>query len=142
MKSKLIATMLTTSILVSSFGYAFAATKSELNSQSNDLDSKIAEKKEEIEEVENNISAAMKEVQSLVAQISQYEQEISDLSKKIDTVSNEIAHPAHARQVRPCMERVGWVFGNGLHRNAAGHSGVKGIDGGSLDRPTAAKSRS
>jgi len=90
MKSKLIATMLTTSILFCSFGYAFAATKSELNSQSNDLDSKIAEKKEEIEEVENNLSAAMKEVQNLVAQISQYEQEISDLTSRIDTVSNEI----------------------------------------------------
>lgn len=37
-----------------------------------------------------------------------------------------LPHPAHARQVRPCMERVGWVFGNGLHRNAAGHSGDKG----------------
>lgn len=90
MKSKLLAAMLVISMLLCSFGYAFAATKSELNSQSNDLDSKIAEKKEEIEEVENNLSAAMKEVQSLVAQISQYEQEIAELTDKIDTVSSEI----------------------------------------------------
>ena len=93
MKSKIMTIFLIVAILIVSFGtyYTFAATKSELNSQSSELDNKISEKKEEIEQVENNISAAMQEVQTLVAQISTYEQSISDLNSKIETTSNEIA---------------------------------------------------
>ena len=40
----------------------FAATKTELNNQSRELDTKIDETKKEIEHVENDLSDAMKEV--------------------------------------------------------------------------------
>lgn len=90
MKSKVTAALLLITILFTFGTYSIAATKSELNSQSNDLDTKIAEKKEEIEVVENNLSAAMKEVQTLIAQISSYEQAIDDLNDKISVVSGEI----------------------------------------------------
>ncbi|MBR2290251.1 MAG: peptidoglycan DD-metalloendopeptidase family protein [Clostridia bacterium] len=92
MKSKMIAVMLIVSLLFGAFGtyYSFAASKTELNNQSSALDSKIAEKKEEIEEVESNLSAALKDVQTLVSQISAYEQAISDLDSKIENVASQI----------------------------------------------------
>lgn len=92
MKSKFIAVLLIMAVLFGSFEtyFVFAATKSELNNQSNELDNKIAEKEKEIETVESNLSAAMQEVQSLVAQISSLEQAISDLNEKISSVTGEI----------------------------------------------------
>lgn len=92
MKNKFIAILLIVSLLLGTFEtyYVFATTKTELNNQSSDLDSKISAKKDEIEEVENNLSVAMKEVQTLVNQISTYESAISELNSKIETVTAEI----------------------------------------------------
>lgn len=89
MKNKIICIFLVL-ILVASSMEIFAATKTELKNQENNIDSKISDTKDEISEISSNLSSAMKEVQNLIAQITEYEQGISDLNTKIKDAENQI----------------------------------------------------
>ena len=77
-------------MLINQVVTVFAASKTELQQQSSNLQTQIDQTKEEITEVENNLSAAMKEIQKLTAQITEYENEIDDLNAQISDLEIQI----------------------------------------------------
>ena len=68
----------------------YAATKKELQNQQSDLNTKIEEAEDAIEDIKTEKSAAMKEVQNIISEISEYEDEIDELNDKITNLNVEI----------------------------------------------------
>lgn len=77
--------LLSTNILIT-----FAATKSELQQQSNELQNKIEETEDQIDTVQSELSANMKQIQKLTSQILDYETQINDLDAQIATLEASI----------------------------------------------------
>ena len=73
-------------IISGSIMKALAVTNSDLN----DINNKIDETKQEIDQVEQKLSSAMTQIQGLNAEIAEYENDIQDLNDKIDRLSSEI----------------------------------------------------
>ena len=67
-----------------------AATKSQLQNQSNDLQNKINQTKDEISEVQTELSDTMKQIQNLNAQIAEYQTQIDDLDAQIEELEKSI----------------------------------------------------
>ena len=68
----------------------FAATKTELQKESSDLQTKIDNTKHELGEVENNLSGVMSQIRDLTAQISEYQSEIDGLNSQISNLESQI----------------------------------------------------
>ncbi len=78
-------------ILVVSFSQIlFAVSKNELNAQNSNLNNKISETEDEIDEINGQISSSMQEVQKLDAQINDYQQAISELDRQIGDLTTKI----------------------------------------------------
>ena len=67
-----------------------AATRSELQNQSNDLQNKINQTKDEISEVQSQLSGTMQQIQNLNAQIADYQNQIDDLDNQIGELETSI----------------------------------------------------
>lgn len=92
MKKKiLIVIPLIIAIIIINIGVTLAATKSELQSEQNELNTKIQDTKNEISEVKAEMSETMKQIQSLTAQITEYQNEIDDLDSQISELEDSIA---------------------------------------------------
>lgn len=77
-------------LLISSVGYVYAETASELKSQQSNIDQKINEIKSEIKENKENQSTALNQIKQLNSEISVYEDEISGLEDRMDIVNAQI----------------------------------------------------
>ncbi len=77
-------------ILVTSPSVIFAATKSELNSQINNIDDEIEKKEEELNQVQEEMSEARKQITELNNQIGEYETQIEDLNSQLDELEASI----------------------------------------------------
>lgn len=71
-----------------------ASSKSDLNKEQKNLDNKIAETKDNLNEVENNKSQALKEIENLTAQITDYEDELENLNSQISELNKSISEQA------------------------------------------------
>lgn len=92
MKKKILFTFFILLVLISShFLVVFATTKSELQQESSDLETKINHAKENLSEVEGNLSGVMSQIRDLTVQISEYQSEINDLSSQISELENQIS---------------------------------------------------
>ncbi len=87
--SKMIA-ILVILILISMNSIIYAANKTELNNQMNDIDTEIEKKKEEINQVQEEMSEAQKEISKLTSQISEYESEIDQLDEELNDLQKSI----------------------------------------------------
>ncbi|MDO5556050.1 MAG: peptidoglycan DD-metalloendopeptidase family protein [Clostridia bacterium] len=90
-KKIIFVTILIVLVLFTNIAITLAATKTELQNQQSDLNSKIENTKNEISEVEEQMSTTMKQIQSLTAQISEYEIQIDDLDKQLQELESSIA---------------------------------------------------
>lgn len=76
--------------LLSSIGFSYAATTSELRDQQSDIDAKIEQTNTEIAGVKKQMSNALNQINSLNSEISGYENDISRLTKQLDIVNTQI----------------------------------------------------
>ena len=76
--------------LLSSIGFSYAATTSELKSQQSDIDAKIEQTNTEIAGVKKQMTNALNQINSLNSEISGYENDISKLNKQLDIVNTQI----------------------------------------------------
>ena len=100
----------------------YAASKKELQNQQSDLNTKIEETEDAIEDIKAEKSTAMKEVQNLIAEISEYENEIDELNNKITNLNAEIkdaekklneAQDEYQTQERMLNERLVLMYEDG-----------------------------
>ena len=77
-------------ILVSSIGFSYAATTSELRDQQSDIDAKIEQTNTEIAGVKKQMTNALNQINSLNSEISGYENDISKLQKQLEDVNAQI----------------------------------------------------
>ena len=77
-------------ILVTLPTVAFAATKTELNTQMDNIDDKIKEKEEELNQVHEEMSEARQAINRLNSQIDEYESELDDLKKQLNELEASI----------------------------------------------------
>ena len=82
----LILSIMSTSILV----YATSDSKTEVNKQMNNVDSKIDETKKEIGDVQSDLSDGMKEIQKINEQINDYQNQIDDLDNELNDLEKQI----------------------------------------------------
>ena len=85
-----IGTILLIAIFILQTNFVIAATKSQLNKNSNETDKKIEEAKEHLEGIKEEQSETMKQVENLVSQISQYQNQINDLDTQIIDLNKKI----------------------------------------------------
>lgn len=78
------------SILVMQNTFVLAATKNDLQNDKTEIDEKIKETKELIDDVEDKRSEALKSVQSLTYQIANAEDEVDTLQAKVNNLQSEI----------------------------------------------------
>ena len=78
--------VLTLILLLSSIGFSYAATRSELN----DIDQKIEQTNTEIAGVKKQMTNALNQINSLNSEISGYENDISKLQKQLENVNAQI----------------------------------------------------
>ena len=91
MKSKIIvAILLIILILSTNVIITFAATKSELQAEQNEIQDKIEEAEAKQEEVGEKITEATKQIQELTAQIGDYENQIEELDTKLSELETSI----------------------------------------------------
>lgn len=92
MKNKIasILGMLIISILVIQNTFVLGATKKDLQNEKSDIDDKIKETKELIDDVEDKRSETLKSVQSLTYQISDAEAEVDTLQAKVNNLQSDI----------------------------------------------------
>ena len=92
MKKKILfMVMIVIIILSTNIAITLAATKSELQNQQSDLNSKIENTKDEISQVKEEMSETMKQIESLTSQIGQYEYEIEELDGQLNQLENSIS---------------------------------------------------
>lgn len=77
-------------ILVTTPSAIFAATKTELNNQINDIDDEIGKKEEELNNVQEEMSEARKQITELNNQIGEYETQIEDLNSQLSELEASI----------------------------------------------------
>lgn len=77
-------------ILVSSIGFSYAATTSELRDQQSDIDAKIEQTNTEIAGVKKQMTNALNQINSLNSEISGYENDILKLQKQLEDVNAQI----------------------------------------------------
>lgn len=77
-------------LICSMAGQVFATSKSELNSEIDEINKLQQQKEEEKKQVSNEKSAMLTQVESLITQISNYESEIDNLESQIKTLEGEI----------------------------------------------------
>ena len=88
---KLIGIVLSIMIIMQYNVRVFAATtKTQLQNEQSEIDSKIKELQQEQKEIQNNKSAAMKSVEDLIVKISNSESEIDTLQNKVDDLQAQI----------------------------------------------------
>ena len=80
----LILTIMSTSILV------YAESKSEVNAEMDNVDSKIDDTKKEIGDVQSDLSEGMQEVQKITAQINEYQDQIDELDDELSQLESQI----------------------------------------------------
>lgn len=90
-KKVIFAVLLIIILLFTNIAITLAATKTELQNQQSDLNSKIKETENQISQVEEEMSATMKQIQSLTAQISEYQTEIDELDEEISELEASIS---------------------------------------------------
>ena len=81
----LIILMLSTNVIIT-----FAATKSELQAEQNEIQDKIDEAEAKQEQVGEKITEATKQIQELTSQIDEYENQIEELDSKLSELENSI----------------------------------------------------
>lgn len=86
---KLVAIFLTLVLIGMPSGFA-ATTKSQLESQKNDIKNQINEKKEDLENVKMEKSTTLGEVEELIDKISNYQSEIEELDSKVKELNISI----------------------------------------------------
>lgn len=91
MKRKILTIILITILLASNMLIAYAASKTELQQQSSDLDKKQKEKENELSHVEENLTGIMADIQELTEKISKYENEIYELDLQISDLQDKIS---------------------------------------------------
>lgn len=77
-------------ILISSVGFTYAATSSELKQKQSDIDSKIAETNSEIAGVKSKMTTALNQINELNSEISTYQSEINNLQDQISNLNTQI----------------------------------------------------
>lgn len=88
---KTVFTILTiTIILLTNTLLVFAASKTELESEKNTINSQIDKTKEQISEVSSDISDTMKQVQNLIVEIGGYEEQINSLDNELSGLEEDI----------------------------------------------------
>jgi len=91
MKKKLLSAILLIIIFIfTNIATAFAATKSELQQQQNQISGKIENTENQIAEVKEQISETMEQIQELTTEIAGYESEIQDLDSKLEELEKSI----------------------------------------------------
>ncbi len=78
-------------VLISSVGFSYAVTSSELNQQKKDIDNKIAEINSELAGNKDKMTTALSQINKLNSEISSYESEIKGLNTQINNLNNEIS---------------------------------------------------
>ena len=116
MKKKIVvAILLTILILSTNVIMTFAATKSELQAEQDEIQNKIDEAEAKQEEVGEKITEATKQIKELTSQIDEYENQIeeldsklSDLETSIEETQNELeeAEKQFAEQQEMLEERI------------------------------------
>ena len=89
-KKVLVAILLIILLLSTNVIITFAATKSELQQQQNDIQDQIDEAEAKQEEVGEKITEATKQIQELTSQINKYESQIEELDTKLSDLENSI----------------------------------------------------
>lgn len=91
MKKKIVIAMfLIMLILSTNVMITFAATKSELQKQQNEIQDQIDEAEAKQEEVGEKITEATKQIKELTSEISEYENQIEELDTKLSELENSI----------------------------------------------------
>ncbi|MBR3163527.1 MAG: peptidoglycan DD-metalloendopeptidase family protein [Clostridia bacterium] len=90
LRTKIVATLLISMVIMQYSIISLAATKSQLKSQQSTLNSKIKETQANLKEIKAEKSSAMKEVENLISQISEYESEIDKLNDQISQTTAKI----------------------------------------------------
>ncbi len=91
MKKKIVvAILLIILILVTNVITTFAATKSELQAEQNEIQDKIDESEAKQEEVGEKITEATKQIQELTSEINEYENQIEELDTKLSELEDSI----------------------------------------------------
>lgn len=85
-----IGTILLITIFILQTNFVIAATKSQLNKNSNETDKKIEEAKEHLEGIKEEQSETMKQVEKIITEISQYQSQIDDLDTQINDLNKKI----------------------------------------------------
>ena len=80
----LVLTTMSTSILV------YAESRSEVNEEMSNVDSKIDDTKKEIGDVQSDLSDGMKEIQKMNEEINEYQNQIDDLNNELDDLEEQI----------------------------------------------------
>ena len=78
-------------IIVANTNITRAASKTELNNQSDELDEKIHEAEAELDGIQAELTGSLKEVQDLTAKVNEYEDAISVLNSQISELESSIA---------------------------------------------------
>ena len=78
-------------VLISTFTFSFAETKSELQAEKKSIDEQIAETNSEIAGVKSKMSTTLNQITRLNSQISSYEDEIDELQSQLNTLNSQIA---------------------------------------------------
>ena len=89
-KKVIVAIILIITILYSNIIITFAATKSELQQQQNDIQNQIDKAEAKQEEVGEKITEATKQIQELTSEISKYENQIEELDVKLSGLETSI----------------------------------------------------
>lgn len=92
MKRKTVFTIIILLVVLSShIVLVFGTSKSELQKESSDLQTRIDQAKEDLSEVEGNLSGVMSQIRDLTVKINEYQGEIDDLNSQISELETKIA---------------------------------------------------
>ncbi len=114
-KKIVIAVLLIILILSTNIIVTFAATKSELQNQQNEIQDKINEAEEKQQEVGEKINQATEQIQELTAQINQYQGQIDELDGQLAQLESSIseteaqleeAENQYIKQEKALQERI------------------------------------
>lgn len=89
LKRKIVSLIIIISILLCNFSFA-ANEKSNLQNQKNDIDDKIDEAKENLENVQTDKSEALKAIEELTDRIDEYQEQVDNLDTQIDELNKSI----------------------------------------------------
>ena len=143
MKEKIVGIML---IIVVVLAYSYpsisnaASSKTQLNNEQKQIENKIAETKENLNEVGNNKSQALKEIENLTAQITTYESDLESLNSQISNLNKSIyeqtenlqkATEEYENQEKILKERLVVLYEEGLDDTTV-YNAIKAISNADL----------